>query len=130
MASRNFRSQFAYGYAVPVTLRAKMTFASGVASIAANTGMGIASITHNSTGDYSIALQNTYNALLDVRAVFESGNAAPAGPILNIRTDSSSSLSAPLIRVQFRDFAGALADPADTDILHISIELNNSSTAY
>lgn len=130
MANRNYRSQFAYGYAVPVTLRARVSFVSGVPTIAAGTGMGIASMVRNSTGDFSITLSDSYQALLGISQAVQSGNAAPAAPSINVRTNAVATLAAPIIRIQTRSAAAALADPADTDIMLLQISLQNSSTGY
>lgn len=131
MANRNFRSQFSYSYAgQAVTLRAKVSFASGVPSIASGSGMGIASMVRNSAGDISITLSDPYQALLMINQVVQSGNAAPAAPIMSIRSDAVSILAAPVVRIQLRNAAGTLTDPADTEIMHLEIVLNSSSTGY
>lgn len=132
MANLNFRSQFAYSYsAKAVKLRAKISIAAaGAPTIVSGTGMAITSIVRNGAGDYSIRLSQSYAALLDVQAVFESGTSAPAAPDLNIRTDAVATASAPILRVQFRDIAGAAADPAPGEIMHLTIELHDSSTGY
>lgn len=131
MANRNFRSQFRYGYAVPVDLRMSVSIgASGAPTIDSGTGMGIASIVHNSTGDYSITLSDAYSALLGLRVNFLSGNAAAAAPLVNIRSNAVSTLSAPVLRIQTRDLTGTLADPASGEKMLVVIELNQSSQAY
>lgn len=128
----NFRSQFSYSFSgQKVVISARVSIAAaGAPTLVSGTGMGIASITHNSTGDYTIALNNSAAALLDLRISHQSGNAAPAAPITNIRTNSVTSATAPLVRIQTRDLTGTLADPASGEILLLTIEVNRSSLAY
>lgn len=132
MPKVNFRSQFSYGFAgQPVVLRAQVAIgASGAPTIASNTGMGIQSITRNSAGDYSVLLSQAFFQLLDARCAINSGSSAPAAPLMNIESNTVSTASAPTLRLQFRDLTGAAADPASGEILHLSIELNRSSTGY
>lgn len=132
MSKVNYRSQFAYSFAgQPVTLRAKVSIgASGVATIASGTGMGILSITRDvsTAGLYAIVLSDKFFALMDVRASIASGASAPAAPLLNIAADAVP--SAGTLSIQFRDLTGTDADPASGEVIHLSIELNRSSTGY
>lgn len=129
MAKVNYRSQFSYSFAgQPVVLRAKVLFdSSGDASIVSGTGMGIESIAHNSDGDYTISLSNSFAALLDVRAIMDAGSSAPAAPIMSLSDDSvdTSELS-----IALRDLSGVLTDPADGEVMYLCIELNRSSLSY
>lgn len=132
MPKVNYRSQFSYGFAgQPVVLRARVSIgASGAPTIASGTGMGITSITRNSAGDYSILLSQAFYALLDVRCAINSGASAPAAPFMNIESNAVSTAAAPTLRLQFRDLAGAAADPASGEVLHLSIELDRSSVGF
>lgn len=132
MSKINYRSQFSYSFAgQAVVIRAKVSIAAaGAPTIVAGTGMGIQSITRNSAGDYSILLSNPFFALLDARVSIDSGASAPAAPFMNIEADTTTSVAAPTLRVQFRDIAAAAADPASGEVLHLSLEFNRSSTGY
>lgn len=106
---------------------AQMTFdGSGDATIDTG-GSYITDVTHNSAGDYTLTLADSWYALLGLSAVFNSGSSAPAAPIINVRTNSVGSKS---IRIVCRDFAGTAADPANGEILFLDLMLKNSSVTY
>lgn len=130
MAKVNYRSQFSYSFAgQAVKLMPKVSFgASGAPTLVSGTGMGVESVTRNGAGDYSILLSNTFAQLLNVDVAFDSGTSAPAAPSLNIRSNAVSTIAAPVLRVQFRNIAGAATDPASGEIAYFIIELNRSST--
>ena len=130
MPKVNYRSQFSYGFAgQAVKLRATVSIgASGAPTISSTSGMGIASMTRNGAGDYSILLTDAFQSLLDLSVVSNSGTSAPAAPNVNIRSNAVSTAAAPTLRIQMRDLTGAAADPANGEVLTISIELNRSST--
>lgn len=132
VANKNFRSQFSYSYSAKVvTLRAQVNIgASGAPTIASGTGMAIKSITRTGVGRYSILLDASYSALLGVTASIESGTSAPAAPSLNIVSQAVSTLAAPIVVIQMRDIAGAAADPASGEIIHLAVELHDSITGY
>lgn len=129
MSNRNLRSQFIYSNAALYTkLLARVSIgSSGAPTIVSGTGMGIASVVRSSAGLYVITLQDTYNTLLGVNVISNSGASAPAAPLVNIAASAVSSLTAPHVTIQCRVPAGTATDPASGEILHIEINLNRSS---
>lgn len=99
--------------------------AAGAPTIDSDMSKGIASITRNGAGDYSIALSNTYNKLMMAEAVFENASGIPVAVCMGIKTNSVSSATAPLIRVVFQDKDGAAVDPASGDTMRLHIQLRN-----
>lgn len=128
MANRNYRSQFAYSYAgKKVSLHARVSFgASGAPTIVSGSGMGIASISRVSAGRYTVTLQDPYAALLGVRHTLISSS-APAAPALYVASDSSSSLSAPTMIIQF-NAAGTATDPASGEVALLELIFNSATT--
>ncbi len=126
----NFRTnQFSYSFAQPTHLYAAVSIAAaGAPTIVANTGMGISSITRNSTGNYTIALSQAYYALLMLKEV-QISSSAPTAPDMYIVTNSVTSSTAPAVTVQFNS-AGTATDPASGTIILIDIVLQKSSVRY
>lgn len=124
------KNQFSYSFAQPEHLFGKISFgASGAPTIAANTSMGINSISRVSAGKYNITLSHSYFALLNLKHVFNSGSSAPASPGMYISSDTSSSVSAPVIQIVF-NAAGTPTDPASGEIVLLDICLQKSSVRY
>jgi hypothetical protein len=129
----NYKSQFSYSHcAAQVNLFAKISIgATGAPTIVSGTGTGISSIVRNSAGDYTINLSNPYNTLLGVDAVFHgNGGAAPAAPLVSIKTDAVATASAPAVEILCTNSAGTATDPANGETIYLSILLNRSSLAY
>lgn len=126
MAGRRFRSQFRLSWeAKSCDLFAKISIgAAGAPTL--TWGTGIKSVTRNSAGNYSIALQDNYAALIDAEAKFIVSGAAPAAPVVVVDTDSSSSASAPLVKIVC--YSGATAtDPASGEKILLKLCLRDSS---
>lgn len=123
-------NQFHYSHAQPESLYASISIgASGAPTIVSGTGMGIVSVTRTAAGSYSIALSHPYQALLAVRATFNSGSSAPAAPSVYIHTDSVKSSSAPLVAI-VTNAAGTPTDPASGEIILLEVLLQKSSVRY
>lgn len=108
-----------------VELFLKMSIGASGAPTIVN-GKGIASVVRNSAGNYSVTLQDTYNLLLGADPVILSGASAPAAPDMNIQSETVASTK--IVRVQFRDIAGAAADPASGEVISLRLTMRNAST--
>lgn len=111
-----------------VNVFGQITFGASGAPTLATTGLHgnngyITSVVRNSAGDYTITLTDVYNALLQIRHVFNSGASAPAAPGLWIKTDAVTTKS---LRVVFNS-GGTATDPATGEIVLLQITLKNSS---
>lgn len=92
-------------------------------------GKGVTSITHNSTGNYTIVLGKTYNKLLDVTSMSISGSSAQAAPIMNVVSETVNTAATKNIILQYRAIDNTTAaDPASGEVLMIRIALRNAST--
>lgn len=128
MANRRFRSQFTQSWAgMPVRLHCHVTFgATGAPTLVASDSTGIASVTRNSAGNYTIALSDNYNKLLGLESTQLSPSAAPAAPIMCLASQQVSSATAPQLVVQYYN-ATTATDPASGEALFLTLILNNSS---
>lgn len=95
---------------------------------------GIASITQNGTGDYTLTFQDSYVKLLAFSGAFdETSNSgiAPLAPVLWIKSESvgSPAGAGTLNFITGGYAAGAATNPAANEILKLEIHLSNS-TAY
>ena len=129
MANRRF---FQFRYSVQrdvVELVCKASIgASGAVTISSTDAKGIASITKESTaGQYTIALQDNYNALMHVAAIVLDASPS-SSPMVQLISEQVSSSSAPALVVQFLDAAGAAANPASGSTIMVKIMLRNAST--
>lgn len=127
MANRRYE-QFRFGlikYQVDLTMKAAIG-ASGAPTISTSYAKGISSITRNSAGNYTIALADTYNALLAVQGIVMNSSAS-AAPIMQVISEQVASATAPRIIVQFLDAAGVAADPDNGATIMVQIQLSNST---
>ena len=111
-----------------VHIFASVTFgSSGAPTLNAAASKGVKSITRNSTGDYTIVLQDTYNQLMNVKHVFNNAS-APAAPAMYLKASGTnvSSLSSPQIEMVMNS-GGTATDPASGENLLIHIVTKNSS---
>lgn len=97
--------------------------AAGAPTLVAINSLGIASVSRVSAGLYSIVLGQKYQRLLMVNAVFVAGGAN--APIFSIALDNVASTG--ILRVQFRNDAGAATDPGNGEVLLLDIIVKNSS---
>lgn len=85
---------------------------------------GVASITRNGAGDYSIVLNEAWKSLLMVEAVFDAGASAPASPTVSIKSNAVSSTKT--LRI-LCTAAGVATDPASGEVMYLKITLKQSS---
>lgn len=97
----------------------------GAPTLTSNQNKGIASITRNSAGNYTIVLQDSYTRLLSADMVSLNASIA-AAPDLTILDDNSADLSSPNIVIQ-TSAAGVATDPASGEVLLIHMQMKNSS---
>lgn len=101
--------------------------ASGAPTISTSYAKGFASITRNSAGNYTLLLQNNYQALLCVSGIVLHASAS-AAPIMQVISEQVANVTTPQLIVQFLDAAGAAADPDDGATIMIAIQLSDSSS--
>lgn len=134
MANRRlFQFQYSYEREL-VHVYAQISIGAAGAPTLQSNAKGVASVTRNSAGDYSIALTDNFNKLMSLRAVIQNATGIPASGNFGIKTDSVSSLTAPLIRVVFSGPTAAgntaliATDPASGDIIKFHIVLRNTNS--
>lgn len=97
-------------------------------AVTSATGAGILSVVKEATaGQYTINLQDNFNALRDVRVVTRNAAGISAAGAMGIVLDQVSSATAPLVRIQMAN-AGVATNPASADVLLLHITVKNSST--
>jgi len=112
-----------------VTLYARVAIgASGAPTLNVAGSKGVASITRNSAGLYTVVLQDRYASpgllAFDCKQILASGGAGEMGPI--IRADNSAAAARSVQFVCLSD-AGAAEDPVDGATLLLKFELKASS---
>lgn len=99
-------------------------------AVTSGTGMGIASVTkESSAGQYTILLSDTYNSLLwaGITLLDDSDSAATTVGIgTRLQAETVSSTKTVVVQTYALD-DGADANPADGAILYVKITLRNSS---
>lgn len=98
--------------------------AAGAPTLTSNQNKGIASITHNSAGNYTIVLQDKYTRLLSAQCVSLAAATADA-PDMTVLDDGSADAS-PSITIEL-SAAGTPTDPASGEVLLIELCMKNSS---
>jgi hypothetical protein len=89
---------------------------------------GVASITRNSAGNYTILLQDSSNLLLDVNSQSISGSSPQAAPISTVVSEAVATTT-PTVILQYYAIDNATAtDPANGEVLLIKIAVRNAST--
>lgn len=126
MSSRLFQFRYSYERDL-VDIQAKVTIGSSGAPTL-TLAKGIVSITHNSTGNYTIVLKDNYYLLTDVKASFISGSSAPAAPIVNVVSEQVNNNSSPSLIIQCRNLSGSATDPASGEVMLLHIQLRSAST--
>lgn len=131
MSNRYYRSQFNFSNAAKtVSLRAKVSIgALGAPTLVSGTGMGIASISRVSAGEYDIVLDRAFSKLMAMQVMPVSAS-LPAAPVASVKLDDVANPASPKITVQLTDLAGVAADPASGEAMLIEIVLNDSALAY
>lgn len=136
MADRNFaRDQGSLEKGL-ITLFAHITFgATGAPTLVR--GKGIASVTRDAEGKFTLALQDRYQRLLGAAATFVVDNGTPAAPNVHVVEDDSADASAPAVTVQCSAVtyvtdpsAGvelAATDPGNGEAVLITLQFSNST---
>lgn len=100
-------------------------------AVTTSSGKGIASVTRNSAGNYTVALSDTYNSLLHASwSLLHSASSDPAtvGVFMRTASQAVSSGTAPAVVLQcFTGDDGAAADPASGAVITAEFTLKNSS---
>jgi hypothetical protein len=95
-------------------------------------GKGVASITRNSAGKYTIVLKDNYNVLLDVDVMSICPAPGPTAPQASITSETVNSTKTIVLQMSGPTAAGNTAlvatDPASGDVLMIHMTLRNAST--
>lgn len=124
MANRRYQ-QFSWSNAtMPVTVYAQVNIGAAGAPTLITGKADILSVVRNSAGDYTFTFRSTFQQLLHVEHVINSGSAAPTSPEMYIKSNLTS--SAKTMEVVF-NAAGTATDPASGEILYLAFVFNNSS---
>lgn len=120
MANRNFNRKQALEKEVK-EIYAKITHGSSGAPTL-TTGVGISSITRNTTGDYTLVLQDKYNSLKMAEATLIKSSGEDIRMQIKSETVSSNGT------INYLTLTGSSAtDPSSGSILLLKFELKNSS---
>lgn len=87
--------------------------------------LGIASIARNSAGNYTLTLEDKYNALLHVEVVKQLAAGAPSSVQSVIRSEDVD--GAKTVVIEFLDAAGAAVEVDSGTIVKIKLDLKNTS---
>jgi len=123
MANRWF-NQFRFSLEKKVVdLFAKVAVgSSGAATV--TRAQGVASVVRNSAGNYTVTLQDKYNALLNSSITLITPTGAPAAPQAWVVSEDVA--GAKTIIVQFAA-AGVATDPASGESFMVKLSLSNTS---
>jgi len=129
MANRQFNQYFQTLEKRPVELYAKITFASGVATI--SNAKGITSITRAaSDGKYNIVLNDKYQALLGANVAFKDASAVPVSPVWYFTALNAAAGTATIdfIALGYSSVITYTSTaPADTTTVYLTLTLSNST---
>lgn len=134
MANRRF-FQFRYSVQrdiVDLTLKASIaaagapTLLNGPAPVISQS-KGVASIVRNSAGNYTITLEDNYQALMHACVTVQNATAT-ATPSSQVISEQVSNATSPQVVIQMLDAAGAAADPDSGSSLMVHLMLRNAST--
>jgi hypothetical protein len=96
---------------------------SGAPILASNASYGASSIARNSAGNYTLVLQDQYNALKNVEVIHQASSAQDLAFQVLAESVNSSAKS-----IQFVCLTDATpTDPASSTVLILKIELKNTS---
>lgn len=101
--------------------------AAGAPTLSANDSLGIASVVRNSTGRYTITLQDKYMALLQVTESRELASGAPSAVGGFAIRSSAVDAATPTVVIEFVDSSGVAVELASGTTLRIEFVLKNSS---
>lgn len=91
---------------------------------------GIKSITRNTTGAYTIVLQDTYQRMVDFHGIFATVDGVQAAPIVTLWTTATdvTTSTGGVIKFSTSSAAGSnLADPTSGSVLYLTMVLSNAS---
>lgn len=112
-----------------IGLYGAITFGS-TGAVASSSGKGIASVVRNSTGNYTVTLSDSYNALLWAGVALLDSAASDPSTVGVLARIYSQDMSAKTVSVQFYAADdGAAADPASGAQALLKFELRNSSVS-
>lgn len=92
-----------------------------------NDSKGVASIARNSTGNYTITLQDSYYKFLDFSVVFANGGTVAAAPNLDLQTISVGTSTGGTVRFVTRNNSGTATDPDNGSTMYFHLVVGNSS---
>jgi hypothetical protein len=87
--------------------------------------LGIASVVRNSAGNYTITLEDKYNALLALHVMKQLAAGAPSSVDAVIRSEDVD--GAKTIVLEFLDTAGAPVEVDSGTVLKVKMDLKNTS---
>ena len=122
MAARAFTESWNSLHKKPVSLFAKVTFATGAATVAV--GRGITSITKNGTGTYDIVLADKYYSFVGADVVFKDASAVPLTCFNYFSALAPQSGTATIV---FANASKSATDPADTSTLYLRMDFDDST---
>lgn len=113
----------------PVDLWAQVTIgASGAPTLVTANSKGIASITRNAAGTYTVTFQDSYYKLLNFTSVSQNATGISASPDYGIFTTGTNVNTQTGGTVKFAYSTGGVAtDPANGDTLYLCFTVSNSS---
>lgn len=131
MPMGSYKFQFRYSLERDITdLYIKASVGgSGALTILNGISKGIASITRNSAGNYTIVFNQPSFLLLEAQSSqLLAGGTKLAAPLMKVEAESVNSASSPSLQVQFYSDAGAAADIDSGAILMLRISVRDAST--
>jgi len=100
----------------------------GAPTLSAVNSKGVASITRNGVGTYTIVLQDSYVKLFNVsNSTFLASGTPTHVENPYIKADAVATLASKSFQIVFLDFAGAAVDPGSGEQLRLQIDLSNST---
>jgi hypothetical protein len=106
-----------------VELYAEITFGAAGA-VSASSGKGVASVTRDAQGEYTVALTDRYPSFLAASYDYETTE-TNAGWVCT--QSEAVDTATPSVTFRTNDAAGAKVDPADGEKLRVCFKLKNSS---
>jgi hypothetical protein len=134
MANRNYANGgkiWTMSSAYPVLVNTNITIgAAGAVTASTSTGT-VPTVTHTSTGIYTLSLASTYNSAVSISGAMQSPVSGLSGITTiecgNAPSTTVSTFGSPTIVIKCLNPSGALADPATGSTISVTALLNNSS---
>jgi len=122
MANRNFHRVQSLSREVKI-LHAKVAIgASGAPTLSVNDSVGVASITRDSAGVYEVTLDDAYSSFLHFNVIMLEATAED----VTFQVESETVATTKIIKFQCKT-AEVETDPSSGSVLHIRIEVKNTS---